>query len=66
MLCKSTDNLIDKIKHDVYEDSYEIKVCLILSRLSRRFEGFDSVNKKVIGEMKDEIKGKIMNKYLKK
>ena len=58
MLCKSTDNLIDKIKHDVYEDSYEIKVCLIL--------GFDSVNKKVIGEMKDEIKGKIMNKYLKK
>ena len=58
MLCKSTDNLIDKIKHDVYEDSYEIKVCLILA--------FDSVNKKVIGEMKDEIKGKIMNKYLKK
>ena len=64
MLCTSTDSLIYKIKHDIYEDFYENKSLFNLSDYPEHLKVFDWVNKKVIGKMKDEIKGKIFSKFV--
>ena len=64
MLCTSTDSLIYKIKHDIYEDFYENKSLFNLSDYPEDLKVFDWVNKKVIGKMKDEIKGKIFSKFV--
>ena len=64
MLCTSTDSLIYKIKHDIYEDFYENKSLFNLSDYPEELKVFDWVNKKVIGKMKDEIKGKIFSKFV--
>ena len=64
MLCTSTDSLIYKIKHDIYEDFYENKSLFNLSDYPEDLKVFDWVYKKVIGKMKDEIKGKIFSKFV--
>ena len=64
MLCTSTDSLIYKIKHDIYEDFYENKSLFNLSDYLEDLKVFDWVYKKVIGKMKDEIKGKIISKFV--
>ena len=64
MLCTSTDSLIYKIKHDIYEDFYENKSLFNLSDYPEDLKVFDWVYKKVIGKMKDEIKGKIISKFV--
>ena len=65
-----TDSLVYGIKtKDVYEDFYEDKnlfnfsdYSLDSAELHSRF--FDLVNKKVIGKMKDEFKGKIISEFV--
>ena len=65
-----TDSLVYGIKtKDVYEDFYEDKNLFNFSdysldsvELHSRF--FDLVNKKVIGKMKDEFKGKIISEFV--
>ena len=65
-----TDSLAYEIKaEDVYEDFYEDKNLFDFSdypldsmELHSKF--FDAVNKKVIGKMKDELKGKIICEFV--
>ena len=64
MLCTSTDSLIYKIKHDVYENFNENKSLFNLSDYPEDLKVFDSVNKKVIGKMRDKIKGKIISNFV--
>ena len=66
MLCTSTDSLIYKIKRDVYEESDENESLFDVGDYPEDSKVFDSVKKEVIWKMKDEIKGKIISKYLKK
>ena len=66
MLCTSTDSLIYKIKRDVYEESDENKSLFDVGDYPEDSKVFDSVKNEVIGKMKDEIKWKIISKYLKK
>ena len=57
-----TDSLVYKIKtQDVYKDFYQDKHLFDFSDYPLDSKFFDSANKKVIGKMKDEFKGKIMN-----
>ena len=52
-----------KLKQDVYENFYQDKNLFDFrdSPLDSKF--FDPVNKKVIGKMKDEFKGKIISEF---
>ena len=56
---------ISKIKtRDVYEDFYEDKNLFDFSDYPLDSKFFDLVNKRVIGKIKDEFKGKIINGYV--
>ena len=65
LLFKDTGSLVYEIKtEDVYEDFYEDKKLLDLSDYPLNSKFFDPVNKKIIGKMKDEFKGKIISEFI--
>ena len=60
-----TDSSIYEIEtDDVYEDFYENKNLFDFSDYSEDLKLFNSLNKKVIGKMKDEVKGKIISEFI--
>ena len=64
LLITDTDSLVYEIKtKDVYEDFYLDKDFFDFSDYPLRSKFFDSVNKKVIGKMKDEFRGKIISEF---
>ena len=65
LLLTDTDSLLYEIKPtDVYEDFYLDKDLFNLSVYPLHSKLFDPVNKKVIGKMKDEFKGKIISEFV--
>ena len=65
LLFTDTDSLVHEIKtEDVYEDFYQDKNLFDFSDYSLDSNLFDPVNKKVIGKMKDEFKGKIISRFV--
>ena len=59
LLFTDTASLVYEIKTEgVYEDFYRDKTLFDFSDCSLNSKVFDLVNKKVIGKMKDEFKGK--------
>ena len=60
-----TDSLVYEIKKiDVYEDFYQDKNLFDFSEYSSNSKFFDPVNKKIIGKMKDEFKGKLIREFV--
>ena len=61
-----TDNLTDEIKsEDVYEDFFKWKDLFDFSNHSKDSKFFDDANnKKVIGKMKDEFGGVIIDEFV--
>ena len=65
LLFTDTDSLVYKTKtDDVYEDFYRDKNLFNFTDYPQDSNLFDSVNKKVIGKMKDEVKGKITKEFV--
>ena len=65
LLFTDTDSLVYEIKKvDVYEDFYQDKDLFDFSEYSLNSRFSDPVNKKVIGTMKDEFKGKIIHEFV--
>ena len=65
MLCTDTGSLVYETEtKDVYEDFYGDKNLFDFSDYPRDSKIFDPVNKKVVGKMKDEFKGKIISKFV--
>ena len=65
LLFTDTDSLVYDIKtEDVYEDFYRDKILFDFSDYPLDSMFFDSVNKKVIGKMKDEFQGKIISEFV--
>ena len=65
MLFTDTDSLVYEIEtKDVYEDFYRDKNLFGFSDYSRDSKFFDLANKKVIGKMKNEFKGKIISEFV--
>ena len=66
LLFTDTASLVYEIKtKDVYEDFYEATNLFDFSDYPQYSELFDPANKKVIGKMKDEFKGKIISEFIK-
>ena len=64
LLFTDTDSLVYEIKtEDVYEDFYLDKDLFDFSDYPLNPKFFDPVNKKVIGKMKNEFKGKIISEF---
>ena len=62
LLLTDTESLVYEIKtEDVYEDFYQDKNLFVFSDYPLHSKFFDPVNKKVIGKMKDEFKGRIIS-----
>ena len=61
LLFTDTDSLVYKIKTD---DVYADKNLFDFSEYSLNSKFFDPANKKVIGKMKDEFKGKIISEFV--
>ena len=60
-----TDSLVYGIEtDDVYEDFYENKKLFNFSVFSDDSKVFDSVNKKIIGKMKNKVTGKIISELV--
>ena len=65
LLLIDTDSLDYEIKKvDVYEDFYHDKNLFDFSEYSSNSKFFDPANKKVIGKMKAEFKGKIISGFI--
>ena len=65
LLFTDTDSLVYEIKaEDIYEDFYKDKNLFDFSDYPLHSKFFDSVNKKVIGKTKDELKGKIIIEFI--
>ena len=65
LLFTDTDSLVYEIKtEDVYEDFYLDKDLFDFSDYPLHSKFFDPINKKVIGKMKDEFKGKIISEFV--
>ena len=65
MLFTDTNSLLYEIlKNDVYVDFYEDKDLFDFSDYPQDLKFFNPVNKKVIGEMKDEFKWKIISELV--
>ena len=65
LLFTNTDSLVYEIKtNDVYKDFYENKNLFDFSSYPQDSKFFDLVNKEVIGKIKDEFKGKIINEFI--
>ena len=64
LLFTDTDSLVYEIKtEDIYEDFYQNKNFFDFSDYPLDSKSFDLPNKKVIGKMKDEFKGKNINEF---
>ena len=62
MLFTDTNILVYEIEtNDVYEDFYEDKDLFDFSDYPKDSKFFDAVNKKVVGKLKNEFKGKIIS-----
>ena len=60
-----TGSLVYEIKtEDVYEDFYEDKNLFDFSDYPFDSKFFDPANKKIIGKIKDEFKGKIISEFV--
>ena len=60
-----TDSLTDEIKSEnVYEDFFKWKDLLDFSNYSKDSKFYDDANKKVIGKMKDEYGGVIIDEFV--
>ena len=65
LLFTDSDILVYEIKtEDVYDDFYQDKNLFDFSDYPLNSKFFDPVNKKVIGKMKDEFKGKIISDFV--
>ena len=65
MLFTDTDSLVYEIKgEDVYQKSYSDKHLFDFSEYPVNSKFYDRANKKVLGKMKDEFKGKIINEFV--
>ena len=65
LLFTDTDSLVYEIKtKDIYEDFYEDKNLFHFSDYPLDSKFFDPVNKKVIGKMKVEFKGRISSEFI--
>ena len=65
LLFTDTDSFVYEIEtEDVYEDFYGDKNLFDFSDYPLNSKFFDPVNKKVIGKMKDEFKGKIISEFV--
>ena len=65
LLFTDTHSLAYEVETDnIYEDFYGDKNLLDFSYYSEDSTFFDSVNKKVIGKVKDEVKGKIISEFV--
>ena len=61
----NTGSLVYEIETgNVYKDFYEDKNLFDFSDYLRDLKFFDLVNKKIIGKMKDEFKGKIISEFV--
>ena len=59
--CLLIHTVYDIKTQDVYEDFFKDKNLFDFSYYSLNSKFYDSANKKVIGKMKDEFKGKIIS-----
>ena len=65
MLFTDTDSLTYEIKSEnVYEEFFKWKDLFNFSNYSKDSKFFDETNKKVIGKMKDESEGKIIDEFV--
>ena len=65
MLFTNTDSLTYEIKsEDVYEEFFEYKHLFDFSNYPKDSKFFDEANTKVIGKMKDESEGKIIDEFV--
>ena len=65
LLFTDTDSLTYEIKSEnIYEDFYEWKDLFDFSNYSKDSMFYDSTNKKVIGKMKDEYGGAIVDEFI--
>ena len=65
MLFTDTDSLTYEIKsEDVYEEFFKWKDLFDFSNYSKDSKFFDVTNKRVIGRMKDEFGGVIVNEFV--
>ena len=65
LLFTDTDSLTYEIKSkDVYEEFFKWKDLFDFSNYSKDSKFFDETNKKVIGKMKDEFEGKIIDEFV--
>ena len=65
LLITDTDSLTYKIKsEDVYEEFFKWKDLFDFSNYSKDSKFFDETNKKVIGKMKDEFGGVIVDEFV--
>ena len=65
LLFTDTDSIAYEIKsEDVYEEFFKHKHLFDLSNYPKDSKFFDTVNKKVIGKMKDVSKGKINDEFV--
>ena len=65
LLFTDTGSLVYEIKsEDIYEDFYQDKNLFDFSDYPLGSKFFDLVNKKVIGKMKDEFRGKMINEFV--
>ena len=64
LLFTDTDRLVHKVEKMVYKDFYEHKALFDFSDYPEDSKFSDLVNKKVLGKMKDEFKGKIISEFV--
>ena len=65
MLFADTDSLTYEIKSEnVYEEFFKWKDLFDFSNYPKDSKFFDEANKKVIGKMKDESEGKIIDEFV--
>ena len=65
LLFIDTDSLVYEIEtDDVHEDFYEDKYLFDCNSYPEDSKFFDRINKKIIGRMKDEFKGKIISEFV--
>ena len=65
LLFTDTDSLTYEIKSkDVYEEFFKHKHLFDFSNYPKNSKFFDETNKKVIGKMKDEFEGKIIDEFV--